>query len=991
MRPEKSGNTRCHSGKVNTGHWLFPRMLLGIVVASATAIGCGWFGTQHSVRFNAYKSEREMGRLPPLPTLADGMNELRASWEMDDDRGQVDYSRAEASAKEVDNLWDNADAAERDEDLPRVRNLLRQYLERTTIARDLWFEPKDRQVRRNSAIDRLDALGALDRGSRVAPVRAYLEARRIHEGSEPDAEAIERALKLAGGDPNLADNVAYLKAAQLYEQSAYTEAAQAFSAVAQRYPRSEKRAGSLFMSGVALMKSSTTFDSSDQEEPSDVNETGKSSDSEVADDAAREAIAIFKRIAKEDPHGRFTNDARGWLAYLLLKGHDRVGALVEYYRLLGDEHDENARIEAAFSLQLVRGRATDEEMTRVEELLAGEPDAALAYAYHNIYNYAIDSGPAYPPYQDDRITDSLGQVNYEAERARSEEREKEWKHELAMTERKEMSRVLDFSKRLVEHYPNLAIGGGFALRTAQANLELGDNESAVQFARRAIHAGVGGDQRAQALWTNGVAEYRLHHLEVARKNLGTLLTEYPSGRLVEGARRLQAMIAEDSGDIDSALAQYIALDYSLDVAYFIDVLMTTDQLAEFIQQHPDLPKTNELVYALGLRYLRANRWEEARQTFARVKVAASPDFDMYADHAKCVYGNVAPDCDDPKDGESDAEQKPIITARLVMHDVQTANDLEALERAANQAKGDEAEAEALYQMASYQFEASSLLFYNPIAWTGGRYWNLSQLASEGRYRAANEPQILWNYMQEHDRMARALKIYLQVVNRFPKTRAARDSLYSAAVCHERLSNSNPYWRAAYEGGLHAGERMVTYADVKAAYPHYQLPQGTYGWQPATRTVSGGPGWSAPPKPEPRKPRPTRLARAKKSVFKLIGSVGRFWDETGKHWTVVMILAAATLLVGGIAAWTRQMLRGEIVMLRIGDGIPDAYPWMQLFQIEPVELAPRAQAKLFLQSAKQRVWQLALDRQSRPVLAANVIAHSLFIWMFVVLLQALFVG
>jgi hypothetical protein len=65
--------------------------------------------------------------------------------------------------------------------------------------------------------------------------------------------------------------------------------------------------------------------------------------------------------------------------------------------------------------------------------------------------------------------------------------------------------------------------------------------------------------------------------------------------------------------------------------------------------------------------------------------------------------------------------------------------------------------------------------------------------------------------------------------------------------------------------------------------------------------------------------------------------------------------------------------------------------MMLFQVEPVELGPREKAELFLQTAKERAWQLVRDRQSRPVLAANVFAHSLLIWLCVILLQTLFVG
>jgi hypothetical protein len=32
----------------------------------------------------------------------------------------------------------------------------------------------------------------------------------------------------------------------------------------------------------------------------------------------------------------------------------------------------------------------------------------------------------------------------------------------------------------------------------------------------------------------------------------------------------------------------------------------------------------------------------------------------------------------------------------------------------------------------------------------------------------------------------------------------------------------------------------SHTEIKAAYPDYQLPRGTFGWEPATATVNGGP-------------------------------------------------------------------------------------------------------------------------------------------------------
>ena len=125
-----------------------------------------------------------------------------------------------------------------------------------------------------------------------------------------------------------------------------------------------------------------------------------------------------------------------------------------------------------------------------------------------------------------------------------------------------------------------------------------------------------------------------------------------------------------------------------------------------------------------------------------------------------------------------------------------------------------------------------------------RHYYLYDLDNGGGFRRADESRLLFEYMQKHDAAASALPIYLDVVNRYPNTRAARDALYTAAVCHDRLASYNNYWRAIYDRGGFAGERKVDYKDVRRVYPDYRYPLGTNGWEPATRTVNGGLGAAA---------------------------------------------------------------------------------------------------------------------------------------------------
>ena len=194
------------------------------------------------------------------------------------------------------------------------------------------------------------------------------------------------------------------------------------------------------------------------------------------------------------------------------------------------------------------------------------------------------------------------------------------------------------------------------------------------------------------------------------------------------------------------------------------------------------------------------------------------------------------------------------------------------------------------QLASYQYGASALLFYNPAAWRGERYYLLSDLADSGRFRLPNEWQNLFDYSESHDTLARAIRLYLSIADEYPNTKAARDALYSAAVGHERLSDYNDYWRGIYERGLFAGPRFVDFKDVKRAFPTYQLPRGTDGWEPATRTVNGGPGWAPKPKPPAR---PTRTQKIDRMVRVLWGSLAEKL-QTGTNY----LASAAPLLVRG---------------------------------------------------------------------------------------------
>lgn len=961
------------------------KVALCLAAATAAALACGWPGTDHSVRFNDFQTEREMARLPPLPTLANGKTELRDNWDGGDfgvGPGS-DYEDDRLRGQKINALWDGAEAAEQGGELGRARGLLGQYLEATEPARDSWLAQEKRQPRRNSATDRLDALAALDGGAGacVRAVQSYLDSRRAFDAAAPAGEVLRR-LDTVPARCGLDDNVAYLRAATSYREGDYAGAADAFARVAARYPRGEKREAALYMAAVATMKTSGSFTGTSGDQAhllssirrDDSLQTGVEEGpplAECCDAAWREARDAFTRYLARHPRGRYAADARGWVAYLRLRDNDRAGALAEYYRLLGDEADRNARLSAAFSLTLVRHHATDEEMRRVEAELEDEPAAALAYAYHNLYNYAVNPGCA----------SSYDYPDNEWE-ARTEEERKD------SVLRTESARVAAFASRLMRRYPRAGFSSGFALRAAAANLELGENRSAAEQAGLALSLAARGTERDRALWVKGVAQYRLRDYDGARLTLSALAAENPGGELTEGARRLVAMAAEDAGDLDAALDQYLVLKYDTDVAYFIDVLMTPEQLAGYIERRPDFERRDEFLYALGVRYMRASRWDEARAAFGRVQATGQV-------HYLYNYRSTS-DCHAPKGFEyrcnndpKETDSGPGVTARLLMRDLRTIDDLQRLEREAARAVGDEAKAEALYQLASYLFESSTLLFYNPIAWQSVRHYRVAELQRRNEFRAPGESQRLWRDMQEHEPVARALVIYLEVARLYPRTRAARDALYTAAVCHERLSEYNEYWRAAYAQGSHPGERMVTYDDVKAAYPNYQLPRGTYRWEPVTRTVRGGPAWDAPPKPRPRL---TFAQRMKVHAGRFWGVITAFWEGTARYWVMAALTFACAFYASYLAGRARLRLRLHLGGRRAGGARRRRlYLWLAAYRRGGLSRLLRDEARFLARRARRRSLRLLLSAHGRSLLALNAAAHALLLALLLMMVKTMAAG
>ena len=846
------------------------------------AWACAWFGPVNSVRFNSYEQGHDFFRLPPLPRFVNRAtgkpsvwHESLASERAVAELGEKNWLQEKGFESRRETFWANAASAESKDDWMNLRKNLEAFLQ-------LEESPSSG---RNSAIDRLDALQSLHQGASNKGLRAYLAIRAKYdegvtpvndegEGRLPWAEAgeLDQQLLAIPREAALRDNVAYLAAAVKCQQKDFEQAEEGFRSLVKQYPTSEKREAAQFMEGVAALKQSTCY----------AVENSDTGVGDCGDEASVRARQTFTRHLAQFPRGRLAADARGWLGYLARRSGDRAGAMIEYYRQLADTNVA-IRMEAAHSLTWVRGGATLEDLARVEAELADEPQAALAYAYHNLYNYAYAVEPGTWNWYDDT----------------TEKAERKTK---AIDARQ---RIVDYAARMAERHAGAS--GAFLLRIAQAKSELEEPREALKIVRRALAMNLSETERRQALWVKGAAEYDLEDFASARLTLNALLAADAGRELTDGAHRMLAIVAERQSDWDEALTHYYALGYDTDVAYLLDVIMTPEQIAHFIEKRATLEQRNDLRYALGLRWLRIGRWNEARAAFAYVKTThcAMPNSD--GDWQLETQNKQRPkfDLEIPSKG---------ICSEWLMRDLKTVDDLEALEQRVQAAADDETKAEALYQLASYQVQSSTEIFYNPRFWNHERFWLMASLAENASYLLPNESRLLWDYMNSHDVLARALPIYLEVAERYPNTKAAGDAMYTAAVCHERLSGMNNYWRGIYGNGLYAGARLVTYRDVRRAFPKYRFPRGTSGWEPMTRTVNGGPRWDPLPQPGPPLTRTQRWQIRFKRIHRILDvAVVQRADALLNGYVKPYYRWWTTTLSDGFNEWIAAVLTGLLTL------------------------------------------------------------------------------
>lgn len=328
-----------------------------------------------------------------------------------------------------------------------------------------------------------------------------------------------------------------------------------------------------------------------------------------------------------------------------------------------------------------------------------------------------------------------------------------------------------FAKQALANAKDASIDAEIQSRLAEIALAKGDNAGAKKWAEGALEKGksplasyvLGTLASRQGKWADAVSLYR------AAQN---------DSRLSVGARENIAIALERSGNPLGAFEEYMELGYAVDVAYFLDARLTIPQLRELTGKYAAGTEYGKKVrYALAMRLMRKRDYQASLEVFStipgadRVRLAQVGSKDY-------VWG------DAEGGGKIDILADP----------VQTIADLKKMEKSVAEAKTADLAAERLYGEASYLYLRRNLLFYNPSLWQGSRSFNLSLFWND-KIAAQADKLALSEHLNDHETLMHARNICLDVIKRYPTSKAAPRAYYRAACATRRLASMNEIWRS----------------------------------------------------------------------------------------------------------------------------------------------------------------------------------------------------
>ena len=352
---------------------------------------------------------------------------------------------------------------------------------------------------------------------------------------------------------------------------------------------------------------------------------------------------------------------------------------------------------------------------------------------------------------------------------------------------RQLSSYLDFRQEMDQPSPDLIsmatqridkainspYGGHILARIAEAAYVLEKTGYAKKMAERALSLSRTDDDRALATYLLASIAKRQDDWKGAQVSYEAVLKNYPTNYLAGGTRENLALIYERQNRFDKALEMYWKLNYPYDVAYLIDIRMSTAQLAETIKNPRYSDHSKLLRFSLAMRYLRDEQFHLAAEELRTLSAKTRENF------RRQLY-------------ENEVEEKGTNTD-LIQDPLQTAQELGTLAVQFRAAKTPNEKAVVKWKTANYYYTHRNLLLYNPAVWHMARslaigfQWNAS-IATRQDFQAIERHH--W----EHECYARTLTLCKEILKAYPKSPLRFEVAYRAACAAEKLSHMNRYWR-----------------------------------------------------------------------------------------------------------------------------------------------------------------------------------------------------
>ena len=268
----------------------------------------------------------------------------------------------------------------------------------------------------------------------------------------------------------------------------------------------------------------------------------------------------------------------------------------------------------------------------------------------------------------------------------------------------------------------------------------------------------------------GAAWHRQQQYWLAIRDFETLRRRFPHSPMGTSAREELAVLYETVGKYGRALEEDFALGYQADVAWLVDVKMTSADLRAYIAQHPNHPKRTFLWYALGIRSMRDGQYRRAKACFAQVSLPLTRK--AYAEYESYWYGSP------PADPRA------------------TLNTLMEWDRKLRHARNRTEKWSVLFGYAKYLDQGPDTLIYNEPAWKGVRMDNLQALSPLDVTHKTQDERLRISYLERDNVLLRAAGMYLRAVRIAPERAETPLILYAAAYCYLRVANYNYFFRQA---------------------------------------------------------------------------------------------------------------------------------------------------------------------------------------------------